>query len=170
MEYQEYQVPLGIRYQVLLEIPGHLGGRRWGRWGQLQMLKWLRPGCWCRHSLHVSCNPIPYCLCNGTFSPTISIVIFHCNFVLRSDSVWGPFVSCPQETVMCGFQTKGYTAFPDNNEIFRVRSVLVMILMLEYRFNLNQQVLVLRPTSGPHSGPHCDLLADPRPPPILPQM
>jgi len=38
-----------------------------------------------------------------------------------SDSVWGPFVSCPQETVMCGFQTKGYTAFPDNNEIFRVR-------------------------------------------------
>ena len=27
----------------------------------------------------------------------------------------------PQETVMCGFQTKGYTAFPDNNEIFRVR-------------------------------------------------
>merc|ERR1712130_166781 len=38
-----------------------------------------------------------------------------------SDSVWGPFVSCPQETVMCGFQTKGYTAFPYNNEIFRVR-------------------------------------------------
>ena len=97
-------------------------------------------------------------------------LIFHCNFALRSDSVWGPFVSCPQETVMCGFQTKGYTAFPDNNEIFRVRSVLVMILMLEYRFNVNEQVLVLQPTSGPHSGPHCDLLADPRPPPILPQM
>ena len=105
-----------------------------------------------------------------TISLTISIVIFLCNFALRSDSVWGPFVSCPQETVMCGFQTKGYTAFPDNNEIFRVRSVLVMILMLEYRFNVNQQVLVLRPTSGPHSGPHSDLLADPRPPPILPQM
>ena len=47
----------------------------------------------------------------------------------RSDSVWGPFVSCPQETVMCGFQTKGYTAFPDNNEIFRVRSVLVVMLL-----------------------------------------
>jgi hypothetical protein len=38
-----------------------------------------------------------------------------------SDSVWGPFVTCPEETVMCGFETKGSTAFPDNGEITRVR-------------------------------------------------
>ena len=50
---------------------------------------------------------------------------------------------------MCGFQTKGYTAFPDNNEIFRVRSVLVTtsVVAILIQFDL-QQVLVLRsPTS-----------------------
>ena len=46
---------------------------------------------------------------------------------------------------MCGFQTKGYTAFPDNNEIFRVRSVLVTtsVVAIRSQFDL-QQVLVLR--------------------------
>ena len=70
---------------------------------------------------------------------------FFCYFFPRSGSVWGPFVRCPQETVMCGFQTKGYTAFPDNNEIFRVRSVLVTtsVVAIQSQFDL-QQVLVLR--------------------------
>ena len=45
--------------QVQPKVPGHLGGRRWSRWGQLQMLKWLRSGRWCWHSLHVSCFAFP---------------------------------------------------------------------------------------------------------------
>merc|ERR1711892_75788 len=30
------------------------------------------------------------------------------------DNVWTSFVACPGESVICGFETKGSTAFPDN--------------------------------------------------------
>jgi len=37
------------------------------------------------------------------------------------DNVWTSFVSCPGDSLICGFQTKGSTSFPDNAEISRVR-------------------------------------------------
>ena len=39
----------------------------------------------------------------------------------RPDNVWTSFVACPAESVICGFETKGSTAFPDNTEITRVK-------------------------------------------------
>ena len=36
-------------------------------------------------------------------------------------NVWTSFVICPDDSVICGFETKGSTAFPDNVEINRVR-------------------------------------------------
>merc|ERR1711988_219644 len=41
--------------------------------------------------------------------------------VWRPDNVWTSFVSCPGDSLICGFETKGHTAFPDNSEIDRVR-------------------------------------------------
>jgi len=43
------------------------------------------------------------------------------DMVWVNDNVWTSFVSCPGDTLICGFQTKGQTAFPDNAEINRVR-------------------------------------------------
>ena len=37
------------------------------------------------------------------------------------DNVWTSFVECPGESVICGFETKGHTSFPDNGEIIRVK-------------------------------------------------
>jgi len=37
------------------------------------------------------------------------------------NNVWTSFVICPDDSVICGFETKGSTAFPDNVEINRVR-------------------------------------------------
>jgi len=39
----------------------------------------------------------------------------------RPDNVWTSFVACPGESVICGFETKGSTAFPDNTEVCRVK-------------------------------------------------
>merc|ERR1712141_7807 len=41
--------------------------------------------------------------------------------VWRPDNVWTSFVSCPGNSLICGFETKGHTAFPDNSEIDRVK-------------------------------------------------
>merc|ERR1712244_173844 len=41
--------------------------------------------------------------------------------VWRPDNVWTSFVSCPGDSLICGFETKGHTAFPDNSEIDRVK-------------------------------------------------
>ena len=38
-----------------------------------------------------------------------------------ANNVWTSFVICPNDSVICGFETKGSTAFPDNVEINRVR-------------------------------------------------
>ena len=38
-----------------------------------------------------------------------------------ANNVWTSFVSCPDAAVLCGFETKGSTSFPDNVEINRVR-------------------------------------------------
>ena len=57
--------------QVRPKVAGHLGGRRWGRWGQLQMLKWLRSRRWRWHSLHVSCCTIPYSFFSAILSPGV---------------------------------------------------------------------------------------------------
>ena len=36
-------------------------------------------------------------------------------------NIWTSFVSCPGDSLICGFETKGQTLFPDNSEIDRVR-------------------------------------------------
>ena len=41
--------------------------------------------------------------------------------VWTQDNVWTSFVSCPVDSVVCGFETLGHTMFPDNSEIDRVK-------------------------------------------------
>jgi len=51
--------------------------------------------------------------------------------VWRPDNVWTSFVACPVESVICGFETKGSTAFPDNTEITRIKFFCCNILPLQ---------------------------------------